>query len=418
MDMDKDNLNNKTPEEIKNDQLINDILNAKEKSIHKEYEEIENLPEDTILKDNSKSDTHKATKNKKKKRKKLNRKRLAFGLILTGIIIIIAVLCASFLIRIGKDALGIDKLSTQIEINIPLGSTTTDIADILFENGIIEEPLVFRLFSKLQNADSLYKEGNHIVRPDMAYETIISELQKESKKDTIDVTFPEGISIFDCAQILAENGVCDANDFIKTYNSSSFDFDFEKEISDSPDKFYKMEGFLFPDTYKFYKESDPEAVAKKIFVNFDVKLNPNLIGRMGELEISFEDTIILASIVQAEAPSKSEMKNVASVFWNRLNNSEEFPKLQSDPTTKYVNEIIKPNIDVQNEEMFDAYDTYKCEGLPPGAICNPGIDAIEAVLYPSDNDYYFFCSNLETMEFFYAKTDAEHEKNLVKAGLK
>ena len=81
-------------------------------------------------------------------------------------------------------------------------------------------------------------------------------------------------------------------------------------------------------------------------------------------------------------------------------------------------EIIKKNIPIENEAMYTAYDTYKGAGLPPGPICNPGIDAINAVLSPSESNYYYFCSNLTTREFFYAKTNAEHEKNLVKAGLK
>lgn len=122
-------------------------------------------------------------------------------------------------------------------------------------------------------------------------------------------------------------------------------------------------------------------------------------------------------MVQAESSNISDMKKVASVFLNRLNNSEEYPRLESDPTRKYVEDVIKPNIDIPNQEMFNAYDTYKGEGLPPGPICNPGLDAISAVLYPEDTDYYFFCADLETGEVFYAKTLEEHQENLVKAHL-
>ena len=147
-------------------------------------------------------------------------------------------------------------------------------------------------------------------------------------------------------------------------------------------------------------------------------VNANMMGRMNDLNLTLDQTMTFASIVQAEAPNKEQMRKVASVFWNRMNNSEMFPKLESDPTTKYVREIIKPNIELANESMYIAYDTYQGIGLPPGPICNPGVDAIEAVLYPEETDYYYFCSNLETKEFFYAKTLKEHEKNLVVAGLK
>ena len=133
--------------------------------------------------------------------------------------------------------------------------------------------------------------------------------------------------------------------------------------------------------------------------------------------MELEEVLTLASIVQAEAANTKDMKNVASVFYNRLNNPNEYPLLQSDPTTNYVEEVIIPYSQVQTEKINIAYDTYKGAGLTPGPICNPGLDAINAVLYPAETDYYYFCSNLETGEFFYAETLEEHEQNLVTAGL-
>jgi UPF0755 protein len=93
--------------------------------------------------------------------------------------------------------------------------------------------------------------------------------------------------------------------------------------------------------------------------------------------------------------------------------------LQSDTTTNYINNVISKQSDNEStiEHYTDYYDTYQCKGLPAGPICNPGLDAINAVLYPEETDYYYFCNNLETGETFYAKTLEEHEKNLVKAGL-
>ena len=106
------------------------------------------------------------------------------------------------------------------------------------------------------------------------------------------------------------------------------------------------------------------------------------------------------------------MQMVSSVFHNRLNNSSIFPLLQSDPTRVYAEDVIEPNLDIANHLMCDAYNTYVGAGLPPGAINNPGRDAIDAVLYPAESDYYFFCANVQTGEIFYAKTNAEHEENL------
>jgi UPF0755 protein len=103
------------------------------------------------------------------------------------------------------------------------------------------------------------------------------------------------------------------------------------------------------------------------------------------------------------------MSRISSVFWNRLNDPAAFPKLQSDPTINYVENVIKPHIASYDEDMFTGYNTYECDGLPAGAICNPGYDAIEAALYPASTEYYYFYSNLNTGETYFSRTLAEHE---------
>lgn len=350
-------------------------------------------------------------------RKKKKKKRW-FLLILALVIISVAVFCSVIVISIGKDMMGFETDETSVDVVIPSGATTSDIAEILKESGVVEYPMVFRLISRLQEADSLYKDGTHTLRMNMAYETIIEELQTESVKDTLDLTFPEGYHLNQCARILEENEICSAEEFLKVFNTVSFGYDFEKSLTDNPERFYAREGYFFPDTYRFKKGTDPEAVAKKIYANFSEKMTPDLLGRMSDLGISLEDTITLASIVQAEAPEMDEMKNVASVFWNRISDSDDFPRLESDPTKKYAENVIRENSEAPDEDMIEAYNTYAGKGLPPGPICNPGLEAIEAVLYPSETPYYYFCSNLSTREFFYAETLAEHEQNLVKAGLR
>jgi UPF0755 protein len=177
-------------------------------------------------------------------------------------------------------------------------------------------------------------------------------------------------------------------------------------------RFYKMEGYLFPDTYTFYKDMSPDLVCQKILKNFDEKITDEMYEKMDELDINLDKTLIFASIVQKEAGSVEEMSKVASVFWNRLNNSDVYPKLQSDTTTTYIENTIKPHIDSINQEMFDAYDTYTCTGFPAGAVCNPGIDAINAVLNPDKTDYFYFYSDEKTGESYFATNYEEHLANI------
>lgn len=356
----------------------------------------------------------------KKRRKKRGHGHLIFGLLLSAIIISISILAAVFILKWAKELLGIDKSEREAVVDIPMNSSTVDIAEILYNEGIITDVNLFRLYSKFKGADGTYIAGSHILSPKMDYNEIIEVLQEEiesAKRETADIVFPEGITLYEAAQKLEEKNVCSAAEFIEAFNSSKFGFDFEEKVKVSSMKFYKMEGYFFPDTYQFYVEEDPRIVAKKIYKNFEARITPDLYGRMKDLDMELEEVLTLASIVQAEAANTRDMKKVASVFYNRLNNPDEYPLLQSDPTTNYVEDIIMPNIEYKSQKIFDAYDTYKGAGLPPGPICNPGLDAINAVLYPAETDYYYFCSNLETGEFYYAVTLEEHEQNLVEAGL-
>ncbi len=383
-----------------NEELFEIIKNAKDK--------VDSQKKATISENQQKKNAPSGSKKKRKRKKKRNTGKIAFRLIIFCVIIIIACICAFFLINIGMEVTGLGRHDdTELTIEIPKGATSEDIANILVDNEIINNPIAFRVLSNKQNANS-YKAGKHKVTANMSYSDLIDVLQQDpiQEKISVDVTFPEGYTLDQCAAVLEEAGVCRADEFIEAFNSAEFGYNFEKKVEDKPTKYYKMEGYCFPDTYTFFKDSEPEIVCKKIYANFAEKVNANMLGRMEDLGLTLDETLALASIVQSEAPTSNQMKLVSSVFWNRLNDKETFPRLESDPTKKYA-----------ALSGIELYDTYKSEGVPPGAICNPGADAINAVLYPEETEYYFFCSNLTTQEFYYAKTLKQHEKNLAEAGL-
>lgn len=354
---------------------------------------------------------------KKKKRHRRHKSARVYGvLIMLTLIFVISISLAIGIITVGKDMLGIDGTETLVLFNIPEGATTAEIAEDLHEAGIIKIPKAFVYFSRLSNADADYIAGDHEVSSAMAYETIINELTGTAVEDdvvTVDIMFPEGIDLHEAAQLLEENDVCDAQRFLYYFNAAGLGYDFENYLppSSSKLKFYRMEGYLFPDTYTFYEGMEPDDVCRKIYMNFNLKMKPEYYEKMEELDITLDEVITLASMVQAEAANTAEMPDIASVFWNRLKHPDEFPKLQSDPTTYYVEDVIKPNIELPDELIYEAYDTYICSGLPVGAIGNPGLDAIEAVLYPNDTEYFFFYANVDTGVTYFAKTLEEHEAN-------
>ena len=360
-------------------------------------------------------------KQKKRRRRKSRRKRksrgLSCSLVLLTLICASAVMLSVAILTVVKEIYGIGKDETQRNITIASGATTADIAAQLSRENIVSLPKMFRLISRMNGKDGSYIAGDHVISPSMSYQAMIEELCKNHENDRqyVTVTFPEGCTLLDAARRLEENDVCKADSFIWAFNAGGFGFDFENRVTDTSKlKFYRMEGYCFPDTYDFYVNEDPSIVVQKIYENFDRKMLPTDYAKMEELGWTLDQVITLASIVQAEAGKKEDMKDISSVFHNRIVNSSMFPQLQSNPTSNYVRDIIKPNQEVQNILMQDAYDTYIGVGLPPGAICNPGKDAIEAVLYPSQTDYFYFAANVDTRVTYYARTNEEHEANLAK----
>lgn len=352
----------------------------------------------------------KKKKNKKKKRKKSS---VFSALIITFVVLVVSVLISALVMTFGRDLLGINNDTKTRIVNIPTGANTSEISEILKEEGIINHPKLFVFFAGRSDKDGQFTAGEHELRPDMAYETIFEELASPAMNEagTVKLAFPEGITLREAADMLESTGICKADEFINFFNKDArYGYSYETYLpSFVNEKFYAMEGYLFPDTYIFYEDMDVDLVCQKILENFNSKITPEYYERMEELDLTLDQMLTLASMIQAEAGTVEQMSKISSVFWNRLNNSTEYPKLQSDPTKNYVEDVIKPNIKNGDPEAFNTYDTYESNGLPPGAICNPGLDAIRAALYPADTDYYYFYSNLATRETYFSRTYEEHQ---------
>lgn len=359
-----------------------------------------------------------APRRKKKKVRRANYSAYG-GLVLSTLVICASLIISLFVIVVGRDFLGIDTNDNEFTLYIEPDWSVADIAQYLTDNGIIEYPGVFTQFCKLRlGSGGVVYPGDIDVKASSSYSDIIDLLMTSREAhETARVTFVEGCTLIDAANILEENGICNAADFIFEYNSTPMDFNFESYVGQSSMKFYRYEGYLFPDTYEFYVGDSVYNIAKKIKQHTDKMLSEDVISRAKEMGYTLEQIVTMASILQLESGEAEEMKNIAGVFYNRLKNPSEYPRLQSDTSYRYINNVIKKYSTISYQEMYDAYDTYTCTGLPIGPICNPGKAAIEAALNPAEHSYYFFCSNLETREFFYAETYDEQLKNQEKAGL-
>ncbi len=373
----------------------------------------------TDYQEKSTDKAEKQTARKKKKKKRRKRNYTAYGgIVLATLVLCTSILISLFIIVVIRDVLGIESNDNVFTIYIDEGSSTSDIAEQLYDEGVIQYKEVFIAIAKLKSADGNMYPGDLDVAYNMSYSDIIDDLMEaRESKETVTITFIEGITLYEAAQLLESNGVCDADEFVYTFNSTTFGYDYEQYVSSESLKLYKYEGFLFPDTYEFYVGDTAYNVAKKVRERTDEILTSDVIARADEIGYSLEEVIILASIVQKEAGNTDDMPSVASVFMNRLNNPEQYPRLQSDATTAYIDNVITQVITVYSESMCDAYDTYTCLGLPVGAICNPGEDAINAVLYANETDYYYFCTDPGTGVAYFASTYDEHIANCELLGI-
>ncbi|MBR7008582.1 MAG: endolytic transglycosylase MltG [Ruminococcus sp.] len=388
-------------------------------------EELDNAPTMVMPKSSARrSRTSYSRRRRPAKRKKAKVKQSRFngtifgGIILTCIILTVSIVLAVTAISVATEYYGIGKPDNDVIFNIPEGSTNENVADLLYENGIINNKTLFLLALKIEKPETIFP-GDITLQPSMGYADVIEKLSTMRKKlKTVNVTITEGMNLLDVANLLEKNKVCKADDFLFEFNKDQ-GFDFEKDLGVSKDAFYKMEGYFFPDTYNFYVDDTAYNVTKIVREHFQNELNADIMRQIRENKLSLNQIITLASIVQMEAGKESEMPMVASVFVNRMNDPATYPSLQSDTTTRYIDKVIKTKaIDQTSVDFYTSvYDTYTCKGLPASPICNPGLAAIKAVLNPAKSDYYYFCNNLSTGETFFAKTLDEHNANLKKAGL-
>lgn len=226
---------------------------------------------------------------------------------------------------------------------------------------------------------------------------------------TVTVTFREGLTLTETAKLLEENGVCYAQDFIIAAGAPQGEYEFLSGIDNPQERPFPLEGYIFPDTYEFYYDMDPQAVLDKFLKNYQSKIKPEYIERANELGYTMDEVLRIASIIQEEALTH-EMKTVSSVLHNRLDS--DYGKLECDVTIFYLNESVAPYVD-DVSVYTELYNAYKRKGLPAGPITNVGTAAIEAALYPEDTDYYFFLTDSE-MNFYYAVTWEEHSANVKK----
>ncbi len=341
--------------------------------------------------------------------------------IIIAVCIAAAVLISTYAISCMNDILAINRDSdTVITVNLPADADTKTAIDLLKDNGLIKHKMFCRAFSRFMNyRDDNYLTGIYYLTESMGLENMLSSFKKATVSDeTVTLTFPEGYSVDQIAEKLEKYEVCKASEFYATLKDVDFssEYSFIAEEDNKELRYRVLEGYLYPDTYEFYIGENAASVIRKFLDNFNEKWTDEYSAQAQKLGMSIDDVITLASIIEKEAYGADQMPLVSSVLHNRINKSGLYPTLQCDSTTAYINDYISKNVTDSSalSKYTQNYSTYKCEGLPVGAICNPGDDAINGALYPSETNYYFFLHD-NNKKLYLAENDAQHRENGIAA---
>ncbi len=292
------------------------------------------------------------------------------------------------------------------------GDTVDAIAQNLFDSGLIISPLAFKIYVWRQGLDNKLQAGNYDLWPSLKLKDIadlIANGQAVSRERTIRLI--EGWTIDDIDAYLAKEGITTAGDITAIAGN---------QVSDWPDALDRpafidelpptatLEGYLFPDTYRIFSDSSAYDIIAKQLANFEDRIPDEWQEEMKRQGRSLPETITMASIIEKEVKGAKDMKIVAGILYERLRLGM---RLEVDSTINYITGKNDAQAALTDLEINSPYNTYRNYGLPPGPISNPGLNAIEAAIYPEESEYLFYLNRQDTGETIFSKTYAEHIRN-------
>lgn len=377
-------------------------------------------------------------KRKKKKGKSRNVHTLSKGVVI-GIYALVILVFSFILAKAGwawaNDLLALNKESVTATVELSEDmftekQRTTEAGEVesyyqadmgavareLKDADLIEYPWLFKLFAGFTGKDTRMSPGSYELDTNMDYSALLRSMSpNKNARQTVSVLIPEGYSMKEIFALLAENEVATVDELMDAAANYPFKYSFlDDSTLGTPER---LEGYLFPDTYQFYKDSDPATALSKMLVNFDNKFTEDLRDRASVLGYSLHDILTVASIIEKETDGVDQTL-ISSVVYNRLENTSSGTNgyLQMDSTIQYILDERKEQLTEEDLAIDSPYNTYKNKGLPAGPICSPGMSSIRAALYPEDTNYYYFIlGNDETTHFFNSYNEFLAYKNSMTA---
>nr|WP_319397209.1 endolytic transglycosylase MltG [uncultured Desulfobacter sp.] len=279
--------------------------------------------------------------------------------------------------------------SKPVTFTVSSGQHLSAIARNLQDQELISNLIAFKLYVRIKKSGTRIKAGEYAMNTGMSPKTILN-LLTSGKNKLYRITLPEGLNMEEIAMLVQKAGLCSSKDFLAVCNDLKF-------INELKIPGMTLEGYLFPDTYFFSKETDCKTLITKMVSTFNKTFNDKWKARAKELDLSVHEVVILASIIEKETGNAKERPIISSVFHNRLKRNM---RLESDPTVIYGVSDYHGKIRYKHLRRVTPYNTYKINGLPAGPIANPGALALKAALYPARTNYLFFVSKNDTTHQF------------------
>jgi len=328
-----------------------------------------------------------------------------FGVLIVIVIIILVIV----LLLVWKLSWGSSRTLQSGEINITEGLAANAIWQTIVDSGFSKSTLPWRYHAWRLDAGSNIKTGVYYLEKDESIKNIITRfINGDSASDELTITYPEGFTLTQIADRTSSREVVSQEEFLQTAQPGNF-VDKFSFLSDIPPR-RDLEGYLFPDTYRFLKDENPHDTVQRFLINFDNKLTPDLRQEALNSNRSLDEIIIMASIIEREVIKNEDMALVSGILWKRNDNGL---GLDADATIRYALDKWDEPLTYQDLQVDSPYNTRKYRGLPPGPICNPGLRAIIAAIRPADSDFYYYLST-PSGETVFSKTNEEHNANKAK----
>ncbi|WP_163970082.1 endolytic transglycosylase MltG [Oceanobacillus halotolerans] len=341
------------------------------------------------------------------------RKIVAIIILALVLILVIGGISAYMFIKSSLEPVDPDS-DEEIQVEIPMGSSSSDIAEILEENGVINNALIFRFYTKFKN-ESDFQAGEYTFTPSLTIDEIIESLKNGTvlKEAIYTVTVPEGKTLEQIADIFEKSTPIEADAFLERVN----DEEYIEQLMDQYPSFLTeeilnidikmpLEGYLFAATYSIYEENPSIDSIIETMLSKTESVLSSYLDDITASDLTIHEAITMASLVEKEASTEDQRSQIAGVFYNRMDIGM---KLQTDPTVLYALGEHKEKIYLKDLEVESPYNTYYIDGLPVGPISNFAESSLEAILYPEESDYLYFLHDSEG-NIHYSETDDEHEQ--------